>query len=335
MDISVVKNILIGPLAFFLIGWGLDLLLGDPERLPHPVVYMGKWIAWGEKRFNKGGNRMVAGAFFAVISILLAYLLTKLLIFATFSLGIVLPILTNPPFVVPIIYLIVASIIVFFCLAGHTLRKEVRMVFEAVDRSLEDGRKQVARIVGRDTNQLSAQEVRTAALETLAENLSDGVIAPIFWFLLLGLPGMVAYKMVNTLDSMIGYQNARYKDFGCWAAKIDDIANYIPARLSALLIILSAMILKRGLSFSQLIKFVLHYGPKHASPNSGWPESALAGVLDCRFGGSHDYFGENFYKPYIGSNPRLLTTADMTLSIRLMLLSEIIMVAVGCIILFF
>lgn len=103
------------------------------------------------------------------------------------------------------------------------------MVFEAVDRSLEEGRKQVARIVGRDTSGLSAQEVRTAALETLAENLSDGVIAPLFWYMLLGIPGMLAYKMVNTLDSMIGYRNERYRAFGCFAARLDDVSNYIPA----------------------------------------------------------------------------------------------------------
>ena len=113
-------------------------------------------------------------------------------------------------------------------------------MFYALDRSLEEGRQQVARIVGRDTSELSAQEVRTAALETLAENLSDGVIAPLFWFSLLGTPGMLAYKMVNTLDSMIGYKTERYKDFGCWAAHIDDVANYIPARLTALLMILAS-----------------------------------------------------------------------------------------------
>ena len=135
-------------------------------------------------------------------------------------------------------------ICIFFCLAGTTLIKEVRMVFEAVDRSLEEGRIQVARIVGRDTSELSAQEVRTAALETLAENLSDGVIAPLFWYLLLGVPGMMAYKMVNTLDSMIGYHSDRYLLFGRVAARVDDVANYIPARLTAFLMVLASGRLK-------------------------------------------------------------------------------------------
>ena len=113
------------------------------------------------------------------------------------------------------------------------------MVFAAIDHSLDDGRRQVSRIVGRDTSALSAQEVRTAALETLAENLSDGVVAPLFWLCLLGVPGMMAYKMVNTLDSMIGYRTERYKDFGCWAARIDDIANWLPARITSFAIVIS------------------------------------------------------------------------------------------------
>lgn len=136
----------------------------------------------------------------------------------------------------------VQSILIFFCLAGKTLRREVRMVFEALRRGLDDGRHQVGRIVGRDTQSLSEQEVATASLETLAENLSDGVVAPLFWFCLFGVPGMLAYKMVNTLDSMIGYQNKRYKDFGCWTAHIDDIANWLPARITALLMIVAGWI---------------------------------------------------------------------------------------------
>jgi len=193
------------------------------------------------------------------------------------------------------------------------------MVFEAVDRSLDEGRKQVARIVGRDTSALSAQEVRTAALETLAENLSDGVIAPLFWYAVLGVPGMMAYKMVNTLDSMIGYRNERYRQFGCIAARIDDVANYIPARLTALL-----MILVSG-RFS-LFRFVGKYGSRHASPNSGYPEAALAGILNCRFGGPHYYFGEEVWKPFIGNNERALTTEDMKKAVCVNRQAEVLMV---------
>ena len=290
-----------------LAGWLLDLVLGDPQRLPHPVVGFGRMIAFGEHRLNKGQHRRVKGACMAVVLIFFIFLLgwgiRYLLSLANLYLVIIFDI-----------------IIVFYCLAGTTLIREVRMVFLALDRSLEEGRRQVARIVGRDTSELSAQEVRTAALETLAENLSDGVVAPLFWLAIAGTPGMFAYKMVNTLDSMIGYRTERYKDFGCWAAHIDDVANYIPARLTALLMVVASGRLS-------LLSFVKKYGRNHASPNSGYPEAALAGILDCCFGGSHYYFGEKFDKPYIGDNDRLLTTADMRTAVRINRLAEIIMVA--------
>ena len=224
------------------------------------------------------------------------------------------------------------AITVFFCLAGTTLVREVRSVFLALDQSLEEGRHQVARIVGRDTSELSAQEVRTAALETLAENLSDGVVAPLFWFALLGAPGMLTYKMINTLDSMIGYRTERYRDFGCVAAHIDDIANYIPARLTALLMILPYAI--SPLSFS-IFHFVHANGRNHASPNSGYPEAALAGILNCRFGGPHYYFSELFDKPYIGENKRPLTTNDMRTAIHVNRITEVMMVVLTALFTYF
>jgi len=285
-----------------LIGWLLDLLLGDPAWLPHPVVGFGKMIGFGEKRLNKGSHRMLKGGLLAVSLILLVLGLV-------WALRMVLGSYT----------LYFDMIAIFYCLAGTTLIREVRDVFRAVNRSLEEGRKQVARIVGRDTSELSAQEIRTAALETLAENLSDGVIAPLFWLAIGGVPAMVAYKMVNTLDSMIGYRTERYKDFGCWAAHIDDIANYIPARLTALLMVISA-------GKPQLAGFVWRNGRHHASPNSGYPEAALAGILDCRFGGPHYYFGELFDKPYIGENARELTTADMQKAVRINRTAEVLAV---------
>ena len=192
------------------------------------------------------------------------------------------------------------------------------MVFDACGRGIEAARRQIARIVGRDTGSLDEQEIKTAALETLAENLSDGVIAPLFWYLVLGLPGMMAYKMVNTLDSMIGYKNERYKDFGCFAARMDDVANYLPARLTSFLMILSSGKLR-------LLKFVRRYGRCHASPNSGYPEAALAGILGCRFGGTHDYFGQSVYKPYIGETPKTLTSSDLHISLRICFRSELLM----------
>lgn len=297
-----------------LLGWILDKLLGDPSWLPHPVVGFGKMISFCEKRWNKGTHRKMKGALSAITLIVTVYIVSALMLHYLFALGSGLGIT-------------VSAILVFYCLAGTTLVNEVRMVFLAVDRSLEEGRKQVARIVGRDTSELTAQEVRTAALETLAENLSDGVIAPLFWYLLLGVQGMLAYKMVNTLDSMIGYKSDRYREFGCIAAHIDDIANYFPARLTAFLMVLST-------GHLELLKFVTKYGRQHASRNSGYPESALAGILNCRFGGSHNYFGKLVYKPYIGNNERSLNTKDMRTAIRVNQKSEIMMILLIIVILY-
>ena len=296
-----------------LIGWLLDLMVGDPQRLPHPVVWFGKMIAACERKLNRGTNRKLKGALTAVGLILFVFVFTWMLrkVLDTYAL-----------------YLFDA-IAIFYCLAGTTLIREVRAVFLALDRSLDEGRRQVARIVGRDTSELSAQEVRTAALETLAENLSDGVIAPLFWLAILGTPGMLAYKMVNTLDSMIGYKTDRYRDFGCWAAHIDDIANYIPARLTALLMLTFSPPKLGGVRGGlNRLKFVRKYGRNHASPNSGYPEAALAAILDCRFGGPHYYFGELFDKPYIGTNDRPLTTEDMKKAVRVNRTAEILMVAI-------
>lgn len=289
-----------------LTAWLLDHWLGDPLWMPHPVVGFGKVISLLEHGLNKGEHRFMKGAMISLLLIIGVYLTSFFLLrwVALFSPGLLLTL---------------QVLLIFYCLAGTTLVREVREVFRAVDRSLEEGRTQVARIVGRDTSQLTAQEVRIAALETLAENLSDGVIAPLFWYLLFGVPGMLTYKMINTLDSMIGYKNERYCQFGCFAARLDDVANYIPARLTAFLMILAS----RRLS---LLAFVGKYGSQHASPNSGYPEAALAGILNCQFGGPHHYFGEEIWKPYIGSNNRLLTTEDMHIATRINRCAEWLMV---------
>lgn len=296
---------MINPIAL-LIGWILDVVFGDPVRLPHPVVWFGRMIAFGEKRLNHGSHRQLKGALLAIGLIALVFCATwairkSCLMFHVSCL------------------MLFDAIVVFYCLAGTTLIREVRNVFLALDRSLDEGRAQVSRIVGRDTSELSAQEVRTAALETLAENLSDGVIAPLFWLAVLGTPGMLAYKMVNTLDSMIGYRTERYRQFGCWAAHIDDVANFIPARLTAAVMVVTTN--------THHLRFVLRNGKNHASPNSGYPEAALASILNCRFGGPHKYFGEVFDKPYIGENDRELTTADMKTAIRVNRMAEILMIA--------
>ncbi|MEG1544400.1 MAG: adenosylcobinamide-phosphate synthase CbiB [Tannerellaceae bacterium] len=294
----------------FLGGWFADRLLGDPEGWFHPIIWFGKVISKGEKALNKEGNRELKGGLFACALILATYAITEAMLHLSLNINLRLA-------------SVLTAVGVFYCLAGKTLIREVKATFEATDRSTEEGRQQVARIVGRDTSHLSPQEIRAAALETLAENLSDGVVAPMFWFALLGLPGMMAYKMINTLDSMIGYKNERYLLFGHVAARLDDAANYIPARLTAfLMLIVSGHWKKRS--------FISRYGHAHASPNSGYPESALAAILNCRFGGTHDYFGQPVEKPYIGINNRPFTTADMLVAIRVNSNTELLMGFIVC-----
>lgn len=297
------------------LGWTLDLAFGDPSRLPHPIVLFGKMIALGERKLNKGRHRKAKGAVMAFALIVMVYAVAA----AVFHI--------LEPWLVA--YVTMGALMVFYCLAGTTLIREVRGVFAALERSLDDGRRQVARIVGRDTSALSEQEVRKAALETLAENLSDGVIAPLFWFLLLGVPGMMAYKMVNTLDSMIGYKTERYRLFGWFAAKTDDVANYLPARLTALLMLAAAFIMHPNVKrLTNNAVFVKDNAHNHASPNSGWPEAALAAILDCQFGGGHYYFGEYFPKPFIGTNDRRLTTTDAITAIAINRWAEVLMIAI-------
>ena len=293
-------------LALF-VGWLLDRLLGDPSRLPHPIVFFGRCIAAGEHWLNRGSWRRTKGACLAIV-------------LTASTVGISWLLLNLADHVHPLAGMMLRALFIFYCLSGTTLAREVKEVFIALERSLDDGRRQVSRIVGRDTTALTADEVQKAALETLAENLSDGVIAPLFWLAVGGVPAMLGYKMVNTLDSMIAYHSPRYLRFGMVAARIDDAANYLPARLTALLMLLSAGRLG-------LMPFVLRYGKCHASPNSGWPEAALAGILNCRFGGPHQYFGEWFDKPYIGDNDRPLTITDMHTAIRVNRGAEYIAVA--------
>lgn len=274
-----------------LIGFLLDTLIGDPYKLPHPIRWFGNFIAFGERRFNKGSNRKLKGALMAVVLIFFVW--------ATLFFGLKL----IEPFETAT--LIVSSILVFYGLANHTLIAEALKVERKLsNEGLEAGRKQLSFIVGRDTSNLNENQIRTALLETLAENLSDGVVAPLFFYALGGIPLMFAYKMVNTLDSMIGYKSDRYKDFGWFAARTDDWANLIPARLTALLMVLVTFSFRGA-------KFVFNYGRKHASPNSGYPESAMAGILNVRFGGPNVYHGQLVEKPYIGTNARNILKQDL------------------------
>ena len=281
-----------------IIGYLLDLIFGDPRKLPHPIVAFGNIIGWCERHFNKGGHKKRNGCLIAIILPLSTLFLGGLLAWGSWILH-------------PFAYYGIASVFVFYGLANHSLIQEGGEVIRTLEeQGLDAGRKRLSWIVGRDTSQLSPKKIYTAVLETMAENLSDGVVAPLFFYALGGFPAMMAYKMVNTLDSMIGYKDARYKDFGCCSAHLDDVLNYIPARLTALLIVLSGY--RKG-----IFSFIRKYARQHASPNSGYPESAMAGILDCRFGGPNIYHGILVEKPYIGTHNRELSINDYKRAARI------------------
>jgi cobalamin biosynthesis protein CobD len=279
-----------------ILGYILDLLLGDPAWFPHPIILFGRMITRCEKLLRRGGFLIIKGAF----GVFLLVGITFALFFGLMHWATMLPLGAQ---------VAITALFVFYGLANHTLIWEVRNVFRELEKDIDSGRAAVGRIVGRDTAALTDAQIRKAALETLSENLSDGVVAPLFYYALLGIPGMMAYKMVNTLDSMWGYKNDRFIFFGRAAARLDDVANFIPARLAALLMTIVSF---SGRSFSYVVKF----GSKHTSPNSGYPEAALAGILNCQFGGGSYYGGVFHSKPTIGYSDRTLTLADMQRATR-------------------
>lgn len=272
-------------------GYLLDLLLGDPEKMPHPVKVFGNLIYAGEKKWNAGNHRFAKGMALGILLIGGTFLFFY---FATSYL------LQRHVYA----QMIFNTLFVYFGIANRCLIDEGKNVFRKLGIGLPEARIQLARIVGRETTSLNDQQIKVAVFETMSENLSDGVVAPLFYYAIGGVPAMMAYKMINTLDSMIAYRSPRYERFGKFAARIDDIANYIPARITALLI---AIVSASG----RAIQFILRYGHLHKSPNSGYPEAALAGVLDCRFGGSNYYHGVLVAKPYIGVNARTIDDREI------------------------
>ncbi|MCH2225038.1 MAG: adenosylcobinamide-phosphate synthase CbiB [Crocinitomicaceae bacterium] len=267
----------------------LDSLFGDPRKLPHLIVGFGNLISTGERILNRGDYRFVKGM-----------ILTVFLVGGVTLIGVLLIFYLN----IEWLKITVGAILLFYCLANRTLIKEGFAVFRALDESLDSGRERLSWIVGRETKSLSVQQVRQATFETMSENLNDGVIAPLFFFAIFGIPGALGYKMINTLDSMIGYRSVKYEQFGKFAARLDDVVNFIPARITA------GLILVTGGTFKGLL-FVFREGKRHKSPNAGYPEAALAYVLDCRFGGPNYYYGELIEKPFIGYNDREIESKEI------------------------
>jgi len=280
----------------------LDLAIGDPAWLPHPVRIIGKGIAGMEKflrtRFDRS-NEKAAGIALVVSIVVPVFVVMYAAQEALYSFSSSWTAIAGT---IILIYLTSTT------LALRELVASSKQVINAVrDGALEDARKYLSMIVGRDTERLAEKGVLRATIETLAENLSDGFIAPLFYFILGGLPLAMAYKAVNTLDSMVGYKNERYLRFGWAAAKLDDVANYIPARIAGLCIVVSVFLYAAAMDFrktlsasSRALRIMLRDGGNHSSPNSGVPEAAMAGALGVMLGGPSTYGGVLVEKPFIG-----------------------------------
>jgi adenosylcobinamide-phosphate synthase len=283
----------------------LDLLLGDPRWLPHPVVGIGRMITALEKLLRRLVRSERFGGVLLLISIVgTTTILSLLLLKGAYAIHHYLE-------------FAVAAWLSFTCLATRSLHRESKLVADRlIAGNLEEAREYLSRIVGRDTDKLEEPEIWRALVETVAENTSDGIIAPLF-YLMLGGPALgLAYKAVNTLDSMVGYKNERYLRFGWASARFDDLANWLPARLTGLLMAAAAPFV--GLSGSSAIRIMLRDGGNHSSPNSGIPEAAAAGAIGVRLGGTNRYFGKPVAKPTIGDPLRTLSLESYRGVVRLM-----------------
>ena len=296
----------------------LDAAAGDPRFLPHPVVAMGRAITFFESLFRKAfGNTVAAGLWFALFLIGTTWGITFLTVKAALAID-------------PLLGILVQTVLLFFCFSGKSLAQAAGKVKTALDNDgIEGGRKKVAMIVGREVEHLDTTGVVKAAVETVAENFVDGFLSPLFFAVVGGAPLAMAYKMVNTLDSMVGYKNEKYLLFGRAAARIDDLANYIPARLSLVVISLAAALLdkKRG---KNAFTTGIRQGRRHTSPNAGYPEAAFAGALGIRLGGPNHYHGRLVEKPCIGTGFRDPATNSIKMACDLMLLSSLVAVAAAC-----
>ncbi|TCO79501.1 adenosylcobinamide-phosphate synthase CbiB [Marinisporobacter balticus] len=290
------------------IGYIADLIWGDPYCLPHPIIFVGRGIKNIEKilrRFCKSNDHeKLIGVFLTIIVVSTAYLIPFSLIYSA-------------KLIHPYIGYGIECFLIFQILAAKSLDIESRKVLLQLENgNIHEARKYLSYIVGRETSQLNEEEIVRATIETVAENTTDGIIAPLFYIILGGAPLGMAYKAANTLDSMVGYKNERYLYFGWASAKFDDLLNYIPARLTAFFMIIVSFALKYD--WKNCIKIIKRDRRNHKSPNCAYPESAVAGALGIQIGGINTYFGQKVYKPTIGDPLKVLEKEDINRSIQMM-----------------
>ncbi len=303
---------LIIPAAF-----ALDAVLGDPPTWPHPIRWMGKSIEALEPVYRKWmSNEVIAGLLFAFTLIMVWWGGTAVISHAAYGLH-------------PGVGFGLEVILIYYCLSARSLSDAGMEIHRLLSQDqVDDARSALAMIVGRDVNHYQNEEIARASVETVAENFVDGVLSPLFFAAIGGAPLAVAYKMINTLDSMVGYKNDRYLRFGRAAAHIDDIANFIPARLSVPIIALAAGLLAPGKGRHSMVT-AKDEGRRHSSPNAGYPEAAFAGALSVKLNGPNFYGGVLVEKPYIGAAFGVVGVARIRKGCQLMMLSAVISMAVA------
>lgn len=292
----------------------IDFLIGDPSSMPHPTRLMGAYISSFDRYVNKlvksvSGKR-AAGVMLLVTTVGLSYMSVWYVL--KLSAGISL-----------YLYHIVNILLMYTCIAARCLSGEGKKIYLSLgEGDIEKSRKLLSMIVGRDTESLDESGITRGVIETIAENTSDGVIAPLFYMFLGGAPLAMAYKAANTLDSMVGYKNDRYLYFGWASARFDDAANYIPARITGVLMVFASWLSR--LDYKRSLYILIRDSRNHSSPNSGFPEAAVAGALGVQLGGTNCYFGRPVEKPTIGEAQRHLDRKDIELTIKIMYISSIL-----------
>lgn len=301
----------------FLIGYILDLIVGDPMNFPHPIRLIGTLIGKLDKALNKRRARMLDGVLLCIIVVFTTAFATTLVIVVSYKVHVAIGIA-------------VEAILTCYILAARSLQVESMKVYHKLKSgTLEEARYAVSMIVGRDTDVLDQEGVTKAAVETVAENTSDGVIAPMLYTALGGPILGFIYKAVNTMDSMVGYHNEKYEYFGKAAARLDDIFNYIPSRLSAVFMILASYLCGKDYSGREAVRIYKRDRNVTKSPNAGQTESVCAGALGIRLAGNAYYFGRLVEKPYIGDEGRSIEAEDIKRSCKLMYVTELITVLVS------
>ena len=298
----------------FTLGYWLDIFIGDPNNWYHPVQALGKIINMLEQKLLKAGFRKsrkkINGFILLMLLVLIAFMLPLLIIKLAFQIH-------------PILAVLIEAWMLFQAFATRQLDRETKRVYKALkENNLQEARKYMSYLVSRDTGQMSEEDILKATIETISENIGDGIVAPLFYACIGGAPLVWAYKAVNTLDSMVGYKNKKYEDFGYASAKCDDILNYIPARLTSIFILFSGLLLK--MNFMQGLKILLRDRKNHASPNSAYPEAAAAGLLGIQLGGKASYFGVVSMKATMGDPDKKIDLKDLKKTSQILYLTSFI-----------